>query len=409
MAIQYAVIKAYLDNNLTDKAAQKIAEAKKTNATLPYILTLEGDLLAKNKDYGKAAGAYDQAIYFDSKFKEPYVKLARIYATNNMTSAIDAMQRLLSADPNSYLPYREMGEIYYENNRLADAVKAYAKYMDNEKFASADYPKYASMLFFSGDFHKSMEITEKGLKENPNNLVLNRLLMYNLYELKKHSEGLAHANNFIKKERKEFIALDYIYHARLLAENKQREEAIAQYQKALELDPAKISVYKEMAEVYELLEQYDEAIASYNKFIADGGNQVTVADYFLLGQANYSAATAATNTQQKNEYARTADSIFAYVAEKTPNSYLGNFWRARTNTVLDPETELGLAKPYYEATILLLNKDNARDLKPLVECYRYLGYYYYLKKDIPTSKSYWNNILELDPKNETAINALREM
>ena len=409
MAVQYAVIKAYLDNNLIEKASQKIAEAKKANPTSPYILTLEGNIFAKNKEYGKAVGAYEQAIYFDSKFKEPYVKIARIYANSNMASAIDAMQRLLSADPTSFLPYRETGEIYYENNRFADAVKAYTKYMDNEKYVSSDYPKYASMLFFSGDFNKSMEITEKGLKEDPNNLVLNRLLMYNLYELKKHPEGLAHADNFMKKERKEFIALDHIYHARLLIENKQREEAIAQYQKALELDLAKISIYKEMAEVYELLEQYDKAIENYNKFIANAGNQVTVADYFLLGQTYYSASTATTNAQQKNEYARTADSIFAYVAEKTPNSYLGNFWRARTNTMLDPETEQGLAKPYYEAAILLLNKDNARDVKPLIECYRYLGYYYYLKNDVLTSKQYWNNILELDPKNETAINALREM
>lgn len=104
-----------------------------------------------------------------------------------------------------------------------------------------------------------------------------------------------------------------------------------------------------------------------------------------------------------------ADSIFGYVAGKSTNSYLGNFWRARANSSLDPETEKGLAKPYYEAALELLEKNAQNNVKQIVECYSYLGYYFYVKGEKQTSISYWNKILKIDPTNEVAKTALAGM
>ena len=74
-----------------------------------------------------------------------------------------------------------------------------------------------------------------------------------------------------------------------------------------------------------------------------------------------------------------------------------------------PETKEGLAKPFYEAIVHSLagksdrdRADNAR----LSEAYRYLGYYYLLKDDKVTADGYWNKVLEIDPNNATAKQAL---
>ena len=62
-------------------------------------------------------------------------------------------------------------------------------------------------------------------------------------------------------------------------------------------------------------------------------------------------------------------------------------WRARTNSAMDPETTDGLAKPYYEKVMdMLLSKNEPKYNSALIECYSYLGYYYLLKSDYPTSK-----------------------
>ena len=102
-----------------------------------------------------------------------------------------------------------------------------------------------------------------------------------------------------------------------------------------------------------------------------------------------------------------ADSVFALVARQAPDSYLGDMWRARTHSAMDPETTEGLAKPYYEKVAdMLLAKNEPRYNSALIECYSYLGYYYLLKSDYPVSKEYWNKILAIDPTNATANKAL---
>ena len=94
------------------------------------------------------------------------------------------------------------------------------------------------------------------------------------------------------------------------------------------------------------------------------------------------------------------------MATKVPDNYLGNFWRARANSLLDPETTEGLAKPYYEAALAILESKPDASKSLIVECESYLGYYYFVKNDFPTSKVYWNKILAIDPANETAKKAL---
>ncbi len=94
------------------------------------------------------------------------------------------------------------------------------------------------------------------------------------------------------------------------------------------------------------------------------------------------------------------------MAAKVPDNYLGNFWRARVNSLRDPETAQGLAKPYYEAALGILEQKPDATKSVLVECNSYLGYYYFVKEDYDQSKLYWNKILEIDPGNETATKAL---
>ena len=102
-----------------------------------------------------------------------------------------------------------------------------------------------------------------------------------------------------------------------------------------------------------------------------------------------------------------ADSVFHSIAEAAPDSYLGNFWRARANSALDPETTLGLAKPFYEEVATLLeSKNDPHYNSALIECYSYLGYYYLLAIENPALKEYWSKILAIDSTNATAKRAL---
>jgi len=132
-----------------------------------------------------------------------------------------------------------------------------------------------------------------------------------------------------------------------------------------------------------------------------------ISDLFLYGRLNYYAATDSAYQDKQPLYLAEADTIFAQVAAKVPDNYLGNFWRARVNSLRDPETTQGLAKPYYEAALSILEQKPDSIKSVLVECNSYLGYYYFVKEDYNQSKLYWNKILEIDPGNETATKALQ--
>lgn len=115
------------------------------------------------------------------------------------------------------------------------------------------------------------------------------------------------------------------------------------------------------------------------------------------------------NELEKKSYLKKADEIFAEISQRVPDNYLGYFWRARTNAMADPESTEGLAKPYYESALALLETKADASKSLIIECESYLGYYHFLKKDYEQSKVYWNKILQLDPENAIAKQALQEL
>ena len=92
-----------------------------------------------------------------------------------------------------------------------------------------------------------------------------------------------------------------------------------------------------------------------------------------------------------------------------PDLAVAYFWKARVNTNFDPESKLGLAKPFYEQFIEKAAADNGKFKKELIESYQYLGYYYYLQEDNAKSITYWQEVLKLDPENKQATEVIKQL
>ena len=409
--LQLAVARALYDADCA-KYTEYLEAARRLDEKLPGIYILEGDVLAALKKYGESASKYEQAIYVDPKNSEAYFKYAHIYSDINPDLALDMLKRLLEVDPGSAIARREMAEIYYTRGDFAKAAQMYSQYIESDMHLTTDQTRYATILFFNKEYERSLEIADGVLARDPDNFVMQRLKMYNQFELKRYPEAAAAGQRFMKERKSptgESIPLDYIYYGRILRENKQEADAILQLSKALEMDTSKVDLYKELAPLYERQNDYPKALACYRAFIARAGKDAKVADRVMLGQSAYFAASADTLAQDsllRRGYLMTADSAFAEVAERVPDNYLGYFWRARTQASLDPETAQGLAKPYYEQAVAILEKTGT-DIRKIIECYSYLGYYDYLKGDIEASKVCWNKILALEPDNQVAQNALK--
>lgn len=408
-----AIAQAYLDAGKMTEAEAYVALAKKADNKSAQVSVLEGDIAVAKKDAGTACQLYEQAIYYDAKCESAYLKYADVYKGASPQVAIEKLEQLKAIHPNSVAADKKLAEVYYLNNQFDKASEAYSRFINSPEATEDDVMKYAFALFLNHQFEKSLEITRMGLQRNSRHAAFNRLAMYNYTDLKRYDEAQKAADAFFHaSDKADFSYLDYMYFGHLLNAVKKYDEAVAQYQKALALEPSKTDLWHEISNAYENGNNYTGAIGAYQKYYESlSADKQTPDLQFQLGKLYYGKGTQPDSlvitVPGRKVALASADSVFAVIASAVPDSYLGNFWRARTNSALDPETTQGLAKPYYEeVATLLTGKNDPRYNSALIECYSYLGYYYLVANKLPESKDYWNKILAIDPANATAKRAL---
>jgi predicted Zn-dependent protease len=415
--IYLAISKAYYENVMPEyqKYLDKALDADKEYAP---IYVFEGDILVKDKKYGEACGFYEMAQNFDENCLEAYVKYSNIYFPINASLAIAKLEDLLKLKPNSAIAQRELAEAYFKDSKYNQAVEAYARYMANPNHFESDQSRYAALLFFDKKYQESLDLVDKMIVKNPNDFILKRLAMYDNYELKNYDKALTAAETFMNTPgNPQFNTQDYIIYANILIENKLADKAIPVLEKAISLDQEKIELYKELSEAYRAAGDMLKSADAYNEYMKRN-QDVSLTDYFFLGTIYYRAASAeapaaeATPEEKAAKLAiqkpiyQKADSFFAIVTERAPEDYRGYLWRARSNSGLDPETTEGLAKPYYETLLTVLEKSQNPNKAALLEAYKYIGFYNYQKeyaagKNVyPETRKWWSKMLTVDPNNE---------
>lgn len=401
---------AYLKNELPDQAIVYQDKARSIKIKYSALAVLSGDIQFAKKDIGLACSNYELAISYDENCKEAYIKYARAYKNVNTPLAIDMLNRLKQKEPSFLLADKELADIYYANNHFDKAAPLYESYLKSGNSNVQDFTKYAMTLFLNEDFVKSLEITKLGLEKLPRNPAFNRLAMYNNVALQKYDEAIRYADLFFNKtDNPDISYYDYTYYGQALRSTKQYDLAIEQFKKALKLDSTQVGFWKDISDMYAEKPDYENAISSYLIYMKSLSKENKTADVIVnLGKMYYNFGSATTTPDKLKQISLLkADSAFAQVAVLEPTSYRGYVWRARTNFALDPESTIGLAKPFYEQTLTIVeSKADVRYNPVIQECSRYLGYYYFLKKDYTQSKFYWNKILSIEPTNDLAIKAI---
>jgi len=404
-----AAARAYLSNGIIDKAIFYHDKAQSVKSKYALTSVLLGDIeLAKN-DVGNACRNYEMAILYDASCKEAYIKYARAYRNVNAALAIEMLGKLKAQDPSFLLVDKELADIYYSTNEFDKAAQLYETFLKSGNSNVQDLTKYAMTLFLNHDFVKSLEVANMGLQKSPRNPAFNRLAMYNNVDLKLYPAALLAADSFFNKSDKPDLSyLDYRYFGQALRESQQYDSAIVQYQNALKLDSTKVELWKDISAMYDAKGDYVKSISAYTSYLNTfSADKKTADDIIALGKIYYNQGNDSISVSEKKIALLKADSLFEQVVAIEADNYRGNFWRARANSALDPETTQGLAKPFYEQTASFIElKADPRYNSILVECYSYLGYYFLVKKDNKNSKLYWNKILVLDPENSTAKKAI---
>lgn len=399
--IKIAEVYIKAENKDFAEANKLLDQAQKLEPKNPEILLLKGDaVLEQNNDGSKAIAYYEEAAKLNPKSVSAILRIGKLWnRSKNYTAALDSYKKAISIDSLFAPAHGEMAEIYLRAGQFNNAVAKFKRYLELTNDC-ASRSRYAGALVEAKHFAEAIEAGNEALKCDSNNVYLYRYLAFSQYEQDDYTNGLINSQKFFLKANPDtkIIAPDYEYRAKLYAKNTKDSLslilAIADFQKALELQPDKVELYGDIAGIYTKMQKYAEAIEAYKIKIAAG--KANANDYFGMGRAYYLL----------KDFVN-ADSAFAQVIAAQPDLPIGYAWRAKANSQQDPKNEKWQAKPYFEQ---LIEKVKAEDIDKnknyLIEAYNYLSAYYADKKDCPTLKLYMQKVLELDAANAQAKKVL---
>ena len=393
------------------------------------IWIFEGDICAEKKDWGAAAGNYEMVFTnFDPQNTEAYVKYANTYYNVNPEMAINKLIEVLEKNPNSALIQRELAEKYYKNEQWSKAAVQYGKYIENPNHFTQDLSRYAFLLFYGQKYDESLALANKLINTlpatDPQNFYMKRMALYNLVAMKNWNEAENAAVTLFNSQTPEGVkyeAKDYTDYAAALKELGKTEEALAKYEKAVELNPDKVELLKEISDAYLDAEQYEKSAEAFQKFVNTG--KFVTNDLLLLSQrySNVAATTQDTTGVVKAEALKKALHYADTINNLVPNHPRILFQIARCKMMQDNEATDGNAVEAMANLIALLdqapeNKQNRAN--DYIFAYRYNAVYHSsmaskIKKEDKKYKDnpeYQNHMalmkesyekwLEVDPQND---------
>lgn len=398
--------RAFMEAKDTANARIYAEHAMKLKYAPAYVL--RGDLYALAEDGGAAAQMYDQAIYFDDKNPEAYRKYASVYRKISPAGAVAKLNELREKVP-GYPVDALVGHINYISNNFDEAIAAYEK-VDRSQLQKMDMIEYATSCYFTGKYDKGLDMAKYGLQKEPRNSTMNRMAMFCNTEKENYAEALEYADRLFNKSDSANISyMDYVYYGNALNGNKQHDEAIAMFKKALQQEfdnkDKRAGVVQTLANAYKGMGNYPEAIKYYDQYLNEV-SKASASDYHSFAQLHVQHA----NTLEGDAKAETfkkADDIYAGMQQKYADiDDFISFQRARIGMYMDPESKQELAKPHYEKMIEVLEARTDRsksDTNHLIEGYRYLiNYYLNIKDDAATAKTIAEKLQGVDPENEIA-------
>lgn len=416
---------ALIDNNV-DKL--------KKNA--PEYQIVKGDAYLIKNDGGPSVSAYENAITLDQNNTKAMVKIGNVFKRGkNYKRSQEGFSQAIATD-STYAPaYREYGDLWVLAGNYNNAQKNYDKYLTKAEPTCNSKLRYVKMAFLAKNYVGARKVlseveacssTDAKIK---NDTDLPRMKGYMLFEEGKYAEAVTFLNELISKLPADKVLLsDKSTLAKSLQKDKKTADALKIFEEIATKDTTE-NFYTNIREIQNTDKKYEAAANTSLKIIdwknSRANNKANSTDYLNLSQDNYysglSTRLFAADSVAKTTGSTAADSLrkvdFGKKAEaaaikshelNSKNPVYYNTYRARGLVLQDLKRDKGLAAPYYQEAINLINvspeetkKFNSFNL----EAHNYFAVYYYYyatPQDPAKGKEYLAKVLGIDANNAQA-------
>lgn len=398
-----AIGQAYAETDVKDnqKGIDAINQAIKLNKRddAAWLVDL-GDIYAKRDNGGgEAMNAYDRALKADGGYVRAYYRKGELsFRSRNGGEALTNFNKVTSINSNYAPVYRELATMYFYADKPELAVENMKKYTDMAEKTTATQATYAAFLYTSKKYPEAIAQIQEVLAKDPNNVTMNRLMFYSLYETNQNDQALAAMekyNTMVPADKR--ITDDYVYQGKTLVKAGRADEGVTLIEKAIAANPDKADeLLNELAQAYIIRKDYAKAENVLRRKMSKGTPALT--DQVRL----------ATVYSFDKKYAQ-ADSLLNIVVTARPTYTPGYLMRAQANSNLDPELKQALAKPHYEKYIEVAKADPAKNQAGLAEAYRYLGAYYYNSGNKAQAIANYQEAVNVNPGDAQASEALKQI
>jgi tetratricopeptide (TPR) repeat protein len=366
----------------------------------PELYLVRGDYwITTFNDGSRAAENYKKSQELAPQSARAKVRLGQLYTrVRSWEDALSYYSQALAIDSSFAPAYLELGFLNSKTNKPDESRKYFKKYLDLSKSNIAAKRRYANMLFKTEDYTGAIEqINQIQAMDSLSYNDLNRALAYSYFEQKEYPKAKYYITKFFKNSPVEKLySKDYVYYGRILQKVGQDSLGVTKLEQGYQIDTMNVDLLNEIAIGYNKMKKFENAAKTYqikvDRKIATGN------DYYKMGLAYY-------NAQKYVE----ADSALSKLIRMSPDFEPAYLWKARVYSNLDPDSKEGLAKPYYEKLIEKASVDSTKYAKDLVESYNYMGYYYLVNKKYCESLDYWQKLLAIEPANENANSAIKDL
>jgi superkiller protein 3 len=270
-----------------DEAIAAYQKAIQLRPNYVYYYIFLGDGLREQGKLDEAIAAYQKAIHIQPNDVYGYTNLAlTLREQGKLDKAIAAYQKAIQLRPDYVYGYIFLGDGLREQGKLDEAIAVNQKAIQLEPNNALGYILLGNTLKLQGKLSEAIAAYQKAAQLDPKDTSANESLSLTQRDYKQLQEAIA-ANQTIKfNPNNGFAASAYNDLGMELAKQKKLYEAIAAYQKAIQLVPNYPDAYKNLGVVLMKLEQIGAAIAAYQKAIQLAPNYI-VAPYNNLGDMLY--------------------------------------------------------------------------------------------------------------------------
>jgi len=394
-------------NKNIDKALILLEEAILKDPKNEDNYLLKGDALyARNSsDASEALKAYNQALELNPKSPRGIVRKALIYQrAKNEPEANKMYNEAKTIDPTYAPAYRLNAELYLMFGKNKQAIENWEKYLELNNNTESRY-RYANALFAAKEYTGLLSQLEVLKNSGFSNFYTERMFAF-AYAESTDSLSLVNALNASNR----FFAIvpadkinyqDYKVRGNTYQKQGKDSLAIIEFEKAASInDISYKELSNELIKLYTKNKMYDKLISAYELRRQKNG-KLQAQEEYELGKAYYFG---------RNDY-KTADSIFQVVIKNDSTYVPGYIYRGRANYKMDTNNEKWLAFPYYfKVTEIVKPEDRTQPSKKafVLESLRYVADYYSKSpaKDLDKAKSFFEQILQVEPNDQVAKKAL---